>query len=203
VEDWKIGDGVEETSMNQAEKHVFDAIFGRRSIRAYLEDKQVEHEKIMKLLQAAMAAPSACNIQPWEFIVVTEKEQVSLIKQAVADHGNYDAPVVIVVCGYTEFIPWEGDQGVIDCCAAIENMLIAATAMGLGSVWIGGFDPSSIRKLLDIPESVFPVGIVYFGYAAERKKPRTRYIEEAVYWQKYDPERAHHPRPGNLVYEKP
>ena len=108
---------------------------------------------------------------------------------------------VIVVCGSAEFIPWEGDHGVIDCCAAIENMLIATTAMGLGSVWIGGFDPASIRKLLDIPESVSPVGVVYFGYAAERKEPRTKYVEEAVCWQKYDPEREHRPRPGNLIYE--
>jgi len=191
-----MGEG---TFMSEYEQHVFDALLGRRSIRAYLEDREVEHEKIVKLLQAGMAAPSACNIQPWEFIVVTEKDTVSLIKESVADHGNYNAPLVIVICGYPEFIPWEGDHGVIDCCAAIENMLVAATAMGLGSVWIGGFDPASIRKLLDIPDHVFPVGIVYFGYATERKEPRTQYLEEAVYWQKYDPEREHRPRPGNLL----
>ncbi len=67
------------------------------------------------------------------------------------------------------------------------------------AIWIGGFDPPSIRKLLDIPEHVVPVGIVYFGYPAERKAPRTQYLEEAIYWQKYDPERAHQPRPGSLV----
>ena len=188
--------------MNQYEKHVFGAILGRRSVRAYLEDRQVEHEKIVKLLQAGMAAPSACNIQPWEFIVVTEKETVSLIKKSIANYANYNAPVVMVVCGYAKFIPWEGDNGIIDCCAAIENMLIAATAMGLWSVWIGGFDPASIRKILDIPESVVPIGVVYLGYAAERQEPRTKYVEEAVYWQKYDPEREHLPRPGNLLYEK-
>jgi hypothetical protein len=62
------------------------------------------------------------------------------------------------------------------------HMLIAATAMELGSVWIGGFDQSSIRAILDIPDHVFPIGIVYFGYLAERIEPRTKYIEEAVYW---------------------
>jgi len=185
--------------MNQYEKNVFDAIFSRRSIRAYLEDKEVEHEKIVKLLNAGMAAPSACNIQPWEFIVVTEKETVSLIKQSIAVYGNYNAPIVIVVCSYTKYIPWEGDEGIIDCSAAIENMLIAATAMGLGSVWIGGFDTESIRTLLDIPDHVLPMGVVYFGYPAEQKEARTKYTEEAVYWQKYDPEREHRPRPGNLL----
>lgn len=189
--------------MSQYEKHVFDAILGRRSIRTYLDDREVEHEKILKLLKAGMAAPSACNIQPWEFIVITEKDIVDKIKKSTAEYGNYNAPVVIVVCGYSEFIPWEGDEGEADCCAAIENMLIAATAMELGSVWIGGFNPSSIRKLLDIPEHVLPVGVVYFGYPAEQKEPRTQYIEEAVYWQKYDPEREHRPRPGNLIYKEP
>ena len=63
----------------------------------------------------------------------------------------------MVVCGYADFIPGKGDQGTADCCAAIENMLIAATAMDLGSVWIGGFEQESIRKLLDIPEPVFPI----------------------------------------------
>ena len=172
-----------------------------RRVAAYLEDKPVEREKIVKLLQAGMAAPSACNIQPWEFVVVTEKTPVGLLKKVLTENGNYNAPVVIVVCGYTEFIPWEGDEGTADCCAAIENMLIAATAMGLGSVWIGGFDRASIRTVLDIPESVFPIGIVYVGYAAEQKEPRTKYVPEAVYWQKYDPTREHKPRPGNLIYK--
>ena len=184
---------------DQYEKHVFDAIYGRRSIRVYVEDKQVEHEKIIKLLKAGMAAPSACNIQPWEFVVVTEKETVSQIKRSIERFGAYNAPLVIVVCGYREFIPWEDDNGEADCCAAIENMLIAATAMGLGSVWIGGFDAASIRAILDIPDHVAPIGVVYFGYPAESKEPRTQYLEEAVYWQKYDRGRKHQPRPGSLI----
>ena len=186
--------------MSEHEKHVFDAIYGRRSIRLYREDKQVEHEKIVKLLMAGMAAPSACNIQPWDFVVVTDKETVGLIKKSVARYGDYNAPVVIVVCGYKDFIPWEDDNGIVDCCAAIENMLIAATALELGSVWIGGFDPPSIRAILDIPDTVDPIGVVYLGYPAESKEPRTKYVEEAVYWQKYDPQRKHRPRPGNLIY---
>jgi nitroreductase len=185
--------------VDQSEKHVFDAIFGRRSIRAYLEDKEVEPAKIKRLLEAAMAAPSACNLQPWEFIVVTEQQRVSAIKGSIARWGNYNAPLAIVVCGCPDLIPWEGDNGVIDCSAAIENMLIAATAMGLGSVWIGGFDPAAIRELLKIPESVVPVGVVYFGYPAEQREPRTKYLEAAVYWQEYDPERERRPRPGHIV----
>ena len=74
-----------------------------------------------------MAAPSACNIQPWESIVVTDKEALSAIKSSIEQYGNYNAPLIIIVCGYSEFIPWDDDNGIVDCCAAIENMLIAAT----------------------------------------------------------------------------
>jgi nitroreductase len=185
--------------MSQQEKIVFDAIFGRRSVRAYVADKAVEPEKIVKLLQAGMAAPSACNIQPWEFVVVTENETIASIKNSIAQFGNYNAPLVIVVCSYAAYIPWDGDEGTVDCSAAIENMLIAATTLELGSVWIGGFDRAAIRSLLDIPDPVIPIGVIYFGYPAEHPEPRTKYVEEAVYWQKYDPQRSHSPRPGSLV----
>jgi len=185
--------------VSQYEQHVFDAIYGRRSIRNYVEGKEVEREKIVKLLKAGMAAPSACNIQPWEFVVVTDGDTVSQVKQSIERFGDYNAPVVMVVCSYPEFIPWDGDKGAMDCSAAIENMLIAAAAMDLGTVWIGGFDSAAIRQILDIPENVVPMGVIYVGYPAEHPEPRTQYLEEAVYWQKYDSERKHQPRPGNLL----
>lgn len=185
--------------MDDYEKHVFDAIYGRRSIRSYQVDWEVEQDKIIKLLKAGMAAPSACNLQPWEFIVITDKETVCAVKASIKRWANYNAPLVIVVCGNPQYIAWRGDDGTKDCSAAMENMLIAATAMGLGSVWIGGFNRGSIRKILDIPEHVVPVAIGYFGYPAEQKEPRTQYLEEAVYWQKYDPDREHRPRPNTVI----
>ena len=107
--------------------------------------------------------------------------------------------MIIVVCSYTKLIPWDNDTGAADCCAAIENMLLAATAMDLGSVWIGGFEAQSIRRILDIPEETYPVGIVYFGYPARMPEPRTQYIEAAVHWQKYDTGRKHEKRPGSII----
>jgi nitroreductase len=184
--------------MTPTEHPVLDAIFARRSIRRYL-DRPVEREKIRKLLEAAMAAPSACNIQPWEFVVIDEVEAVRRFKGVVPENGPYNAPLVIVVCGLAELIPWGGDNGIVDCCAAIENMLIAATEMGLGSVWIGGFQAPLIRKELNIPEKVSVIGIAYFGYPDEEKEPRTQYLEDAVYWQIYDPQREHHKRSGSLA----
>ena len=110
-----------------------------------------------------------------------------------------NAPLVIVVCGYPEFIPWDNDIGTVDCAAAIENMLLAAAAMDLGSVWIGGFDKEAVRNLLDMPGNAHPIGIVYFGYPAESHEPRTQYTEQAVYWEKYDKGREHSKRPGAIL----
>ncbi len=174
--------------MSQNEQYVFDAIYSRRSIRSYIEGKEVEQEKILKLLKAGMAAPSTCNLQTWEFIVVTEKEMVDQLKNTTSQ-GNYNAPMAMVVCGNTVNIPWKDEDWKIDCSAAVENMMIAATAMGLGSVWIGSFDMDAVRKLLDIPNHIYIMSVVYFGYPDEQKKPGTKYNAEAVYWQKYDPKR--------------
>jgi nitroreductase len=185
--------------MNEAEQAVFDAIYGRRSVRSYVEGKPVEPEKILNLLKAAMAAPSACNIQPWDFIVVTEPERLDAIRASIAQFGSYNAPLAIVVCSYPGYIPWEGDDGVVDCSAATENMLIAAKAMGLGSVWIGGFDSNALRQILEIPATAVPKAMVYFGYPVEQPEPRTKYLEEAVHWQKYDAARPHPTRPGNIL----
>ena len=184
--------------MSEYEEIVFKAIYERRSTRKFIENKPVEKEKIIKLLQAAMAAPSACNIQPWEFVVVSEPHTVQAIKDSIEKYGKWNAPLIIAVCGYTEFIPWEGEGWQLDCAAAIENMLLAAVALGLGSVWLGGSDPEKIRTILDIPDNVHPMGLVYFGYPNEKQEPRTQFRQEAVHWEKYDRSREHRPVPGNI-----
>jgi nitroreductase len=180
---------------------LFDVMYNRRSIRRYVEDKIVEHDKIIMLLKAAMAAPSACNLQPWEFIVVNEKDGLDKLKDCIDSKNgrNYNASAAFVVCGNTSYLPWEG-TGEMDCSAAIENILLAATALELGAVWIGAVDGDAIRSILDIPAHVAVISVVFFGYPAEQKPPRTQYTEEAVYWQKYDPQREHLPRTTDLRF---
>ena len=171
---------------------LFEIMYSRRSIRCYQEEKIVEQDKIIMLLKAAMAAPSACNLQPWEFIIVNEKDRVNKLKECI-DNSNgryYNAPAAFIVCGNTNYLPWEG-KAEMDCSAAIENILLSATVMGLGAVWIGAFDEKSIRRNFDIPSHVAVNSILLFGYPAEQKLPRTQYTEEAVYWQKYDAQREH------------
>jgi len=172
-----------------------ETIYKRRSIRNYL-DKKVDKETIMTLLKAASAAPTAANCQPWEFIVIDEVEKLSELRDKLV-FARYNAPAAIVVCGNME-LAFKGpgqEMWVQDCSAAIENILIAATSIGLGSVWIGVYPIESnvraVKKIFNIPEQVTPLGIVYIGYPAEEKEARTRLNEKRVYWQEYEPSRKH------------
>jgi nitroreductase len=174
---------------------VIETIYKRRSIRKYL-NKQVERDTIIALLKAAMAAPTAANCQPWEFIVIDDAEKLSQMKEKLV-FARYNAPAAIVVCGNMK-LAFKGkskEMWVQDCSAATENILIAAASLGLGTVWIGVHPIESnirpVKKILNIPEHVTPLGIVYVGYPAEEKEARTRYNEKRVYWQEYEPERKH------------
>ncbi len=172
----------------------------RRSIRSYL-DKPVEEEKVNVLLQAAMAAPSACNTQPWEIIVTRETVVLTALREALP-MARYPAPCAITVCGNTDLCRNTKQMWVQDCSAAMQNILLAATALGLGSLWIGvyGVEPfvRKVAKVMNLPEHVVPLGIAYVGYANETKEPRTQYNEKRIYREQYDPVRKHKARPKNL-----
>ncbi len=181
---------------------LMDILFRRRSTRVYDAQKPVEREKIKTLLEAAMAAPSACNLQPWEFIIIDSPDRMGPLKECIGESNGryYNAPAAFVVCANTSYIPWKSD-GEMDTSAAIENMLLAATVMGLGTVWIGDIDREKIRALLNIPDHVAVNSVVLFGYPAEKKAPRTQYNEEAVYWDAYDPGREHKERDIGLRFK--
>ena len=170
---------------------IIDIILSRRSIRQFTSEA-VDDETLTLLLQAAMSAPTACNSQPWEFIVVTQKEALDQIRTKLL-FARYNAPAAIVVCGNVSIANNSAarDYWVQDCSAATENILIAAAGMGLGAVWIGVYPyPSKIKPLsetLGIPENVIPLSMIYIGYPAEVKAPRTQYDEHKVYWQYYEP----------------
>jgi len=175
---------------------VIQTIFRRRSIRKYT-DQPVDEATLTLLLQAAMAAPTATNSQPWEFIVVTEKETMYRIRGKLL-FARYNAPAAMIVCGNPSVANSSSGERywVQDCSAATENILIAATALGLGTVWIGIHPLPSlikpIREILSIPEQVTPLATIYVGYPAEEKPARTQYDEHRVYWQKYEPRKRRH-----------
>ncbi len=164
---------------------VFDTILKRRSIRRFL-DQAVPRDLVTQLLQAAMAAPSACNLQPWTFIVVDEPEPLQQLKDATTI-GQYNAPLAIVVCGATAHIPWPGEGWRQDCGGAIQNLLLAAVELNLATVCIASFEEAELSKLLHLPEDIVPICIVEVGYPAEERESITWYTDEAVHWQAFDP----------------
>ncbi len=182
---------------------IIDIILSRRSIRQFT-DEPLDHETLILLLKAAMSAPTACNSQPWEFIVVTEKETLDCIRSKLL-FARYNAPAAIVVCGNMDIANNSAarEYWVQDCSAATENILIAAAGMGLGAVWIGLYPyPSKIKPLaeaLGIPDNMIPLSMVYVGHPAEHKEPRTQYDEHKVYWQSYEP-RKRKPKIKNAKY---
>lgn len=172
---------------------IMDIIFSRRSVRNY-QDRPLEPELIHKLLEAAMAAPTACNSQPWEFVIVTEPAGMEALRSKL-QFARYNAPCAIAVCGHVDIANSSVAKHfwVEDCCAAMENILIAAAGLGLGAVWIGVYPMPSVikpvREVLNLPEEVIPLGIAYVGYPAEGAvpAPRTQYNDYRVHWQVYEP----------------
>jgi len=168
-----------------SEESMLSAIKKRRSIRRYT-DQPVTDEQIRQLLEAAMAAPSADNIQPWEFVVVRD----SALKRELARTHPWsdmaaDAAVVFVVCANER----ASHHWVEDASAATENLLLAATALGLGAVWVAVYPDASreayVRRVLGIPEEMRVLCLVPVGHPAESKPPRTKYKESKVHYERW------------------
>ncbi len=171
---------------------VFEAIKNRRSVRAF-SNQPVSDEEIDRLIDAARWAPSAGNLQPWEFIVVREPEiKHGLCRAAGNQTFIEEAPVVVVVCAD----PQRSAKGyrsrginlycLQDTAAATQNMLLTAQAMGLATCWVGAFHEEEARKVLRIPDGVRPVAIVPVGHAAEKPRARPRRpMNEIVHRETY------------------
>lgn len=163
-------------------KGLIQAIFARRSIRKYTTER-VSEEDIETLLQAAMAAPSASNRQPWHFMVVTDREKLNTLAD-LHPYGKmlFEAPLGVAVCGD---VTVSNRFWVQDCSAATENLLLAATALGLGAVWLGVYPSEervkAVKGVLNIPENMVPLNLISLGHPAEEKEPRTQYDESKVH----------------------
>lgn len=164
-----------------------EAIMGRRSIRKYTGEK-IPEEDITLLLKAAMNAPSAHNKQPWHFIVVNDRA----ILDKIPEYHQYSkmldkASHAIVVLGDNKI--QDTDFWVHDTSAALENILIAAHAKGIGAVWLGVHPHDSLikgtKELFGVPEHVTPLGMISLGVPDEERPPRENYNEERVHRNKW------------------
>ena len=164
------------------------AIYHRVSCRAF-DDRQIPQHIIEEIITAGTMAPASGNMQPWEFIVVDHKD----MKEKISDHtfsGFYSkgadsqlwirhAPIIMIPCvNFKRTVARYGDLGyewaVIDTTSAVQNMLLAATELGVASCWVGGFIEKGVRQLLELPSYVKPLGLIPMGYPAERTEHKQK-----------------------------
>jgi nitroreductase len=162
-----------------------EAILTRRSVRKYTT-RDIPDALVEQLLRAAMAAPSACNQQPWQFVIIRERSLLDEIPRIHAfSQMLKESPVAVLVCG-DENLATHKKYWVQDCSAATQNLLLAAHANGLGGVWLGVYPDAErvdgLRKLLALPAHVHPFSLVALGYPAE-PLPKV---------DRFNPERIHH-----------
>lgn len=165
-------------------------IFGRRSVRVY-RPGTISEQTVTSLLEAAMAAPSAVARDPWRFVVIRQPEMLRRVAEKLP-HGQMltTAAVGIIVCGdLTVAHDQQLSYMLQDCSAAVENLLLAVQAHGLGACWLGVHPRQDridhLKAVLGLPESVIPVAGIAIGYPGEDKEPRTRYRADYVHYEKW------------------
>ncbi|MEI6124730.1 MAG: nitroreductase family protein [Bacteroidota bacterium] len=165
--------------------NVLETILTRRSIRKYI-DKDIPNEMVDQLLEAAMYAPTANNSQAWSFIVINERR---LLNQLATIHPYAKmlkyAPLAILVCGDKQIEENEGYLSV-NCAAATQNILLAAHALGIGSVWLGVYPRAErtqpISDLLNLPLQILPISLISLGWPDEKKPKPERFLKENIHY---------------------
>lgn len=162
----------------------------RYSARKY-DTKKVEEEKLLRILEAGRMAPTAVNFQPQRLIVVQKEEGMNKLKKCSAN--TFGAPLVIIVCADHD-ATWkrrQDNKDVFDIDASIVTtyMMLQATELGLGSVWVCSFDPSLVKKEFNLPDSVEAINILVIGYAADEtvtnQSKNRKPLSETVHYETY------------------
>jgi len=167
---------------------VLNTIKERGSIRKY-KNKPIAKNQLAKVLEAARFAQSAANRQPWEFIVVTDPAAKRKLVEAASDQGFVEEAAAVIVCladpnRSARVGPFDGF--LIDLAIAIENMVLTAWSIGLGSCWIGAYDEERVKELLSIPMRLRVVSLLTLGYPDERPETKNRKeLDEIISYEKY------------------
>ena len=150
---------------------VMEAIRIRRSVRKYRSDA-IPEAVLDQMIEALRLAPSACNIQPWRFVVVTDPGRRAALVQAAHNQKFIgEAPVVVVGCGFPakayQRMGGAGNSVDIDVAIALDHLTLAAAAVGLGTCWIGAFDEKAVKDVIGAPDDAKVVALTPLGYPAE------------------------------------
>ena len=167
-----------------------NVIYTRRSVRSFTSEA-VSKDDLMKLLRAGMSAPSAVNVQPWSFVVVTGRQTLDKLCEHLPYAKMLDkAGAAIVVCGILDKDEVYSKQyWVMDCSAATQNILLAAHAIGLGSVWTAVYPDmdrvKTVREILNIPDNIIPLNVLPIGVPKGTGQAIDKFNEENIRWEKW------------------
>lgn len=148
-----------------------DIFFQRRSIRKY-EKGEIPAEHLAKILEAGRSAPSAANRQPWHFVVVRDPDRKLALSRAC--HGQtWMADAYCIICGIG--LPEVSDKWyAVDVAIAMQTLVLAATALGYGTCWVGAFDEDAVKEILEIPHDLKVIALIPLGIPAEKPAQRPR-----------------------------
>ncbi|MDR1225894.1 MAG: nitroreductase family protein [Prevotellaceae bacterium] len=169
---------------------VLENIHSRKSVRKYAE-KPVSKEDLLTLVQAGMASPSSKNVQPWSFIIVTEKSVMDIMAEQLPYAKMLKtAPAAIVVCGDMSKVDDPAKSlWYLDCAMASQNILLAAEAMGLGAVYTAAYPyedrVKAVSISLSLPATVIPLCVIPIGYGDGSEKPKDKWKPENIKWEKW------------------
>jgi nitroreductase len=177
--------------MSDKTRIILENIHSRKSVRNFTGEP-VGKDILMILLKAAMAAPSARNRQPWVFVAITERNILDSLANGLPHTKMlYKAGAAIVICGDTtvDLQPGATDLWYQDAAAATQNILLATEAVGLGAVWSALYPypdrENHVRKLTDLPSTVLPFSIVPIGHPTGQDRPKDKFREERIHWEKW------------------
>ncbi len=169
-------------SAQKYQNSTLQSIHERTSVRTYTTEA-VSKEQLIELVKAGMAAPTAMNKQPWEFVIIQDKATLAKLGEIKGPVGK--ASAAIVVLGNTA----QSNYWMLDCSAATQNVLLAATSLGLGTVWTGAYGNTKFEKLLidvlSLPADVMPLSVIAVGYPKGTPTPKNKYVESKVHFEKY------------------
>ncbi len=172
----------------KSKMEAIEAIMTRRSVRAFTE-QQVTAEQIEIIMRAAMAAPSAYNEQPWEFIIVNEKSKLESIAKIRNTAWIKSASIGILTCVDDLKIKRQKGYGVIDVSIATTNILLAVHALGLGATWTGVYPNENLvpqfKKEFNLPENITPLAFLPIGYPKTQPKQKDEYKTERIHYNNW------------------
>ena len=158
---------------------LIDLMLSRRSIRRY-ENKDIPEEVLKQILEAGRQAPSAANRQPIRFVIVNDDDMLKNLCDTLVSRFVKAAPAAIVGCADVKSL-LTGKWAIVDATIAMQNMVIAAWTLGVGSCWIGACKEEKVKELLKIPDKWKVVALVTLGYPAEQPKPRKKKSFEEMF----------------------